>query len=90
MGPLTLHVQEVDPDPTFILGRVILFQPRTIASANRIRFLMFLQTPTKNVQELAKEEREQSETKLRAAIVTSEGAIPAVSGKWRDTWRATS
>ena len=51
---------------------------------------MFLQTPTKNVQELAKEEGEESETKLRAATVTSEGAIPVVAGKRQDTWRATS
>ena len=36
----------------------------------------------KNVQELAKKEGEESEAKLRAAIVTSEGAIPAVAGKW--------
>ena len=45
---------------------------------------------TKNVQELAKEEGEEREAKLRAEIVTSEGAIPAIAGKWRDTWRATS
>ena len=45
---------------------------------------------TKNVQELAKEEGEESEAKLRAVTVTSEGAIPAVAGKRRDTWRATS
>ena len=51
---------------------------------------MFLQTPTKNVQELAKEEGEESETKLGATIVTLEGAIPAVAGKRQDTWRATS
>ena len=46
---------------------------------------MFLQTPTKNVQELAKEEGEESEVKSRAVIVTSEGAIPAVVGNQRDT-----
>ena len=50
---------------------------------------MFLQMPIKNVQVLAKEEGEESETKLRAATVTSEGAIPAVAGKWQDTWKAT-
>ena len=59
-----------------------LCRPRTIASANRARFLIILQTPIKNVQELVKEEGEESEAKLRAAIVTSEGAIPAVAGKW--------
>ena len=51
---------------------------------------MFLQTPTKNVQELAKEEGEESETKLTVVTVTSEGAILAVAGKRRDTWRVTS
>ena len=63
----------------------LLLRPRTIASANRVRFLIILQTPIKNVQELAKEEGEKSEAKLRAAIMTSEGAIPAVAGKRRDT-----
>ena len=38
-----------------------------------------------NAQELAKEEEEESEAKLGAAIMTSEGAIPAVVGKQRDT-----
>ena len=37
--------------------------------------------PIKNVQKLAKEEGEESEAKLRAAIVTSEGAVLAVAGK---------
>ena len=62
-----------------------LLRPRTVASANRARLLIILQTPIKNVQELAKEEGEESEAKLRAAIVTLEGAIPAVAGKRRDT-----
>ena len=39
----------------------------------------------KNMQELAKEEEEESEAKLKAAIVTSEGAIPAIAGKRRET-----
>ena len=68
----------------------LLLRPRTIASANRTRFLIFLQMPIVNAQELAKEKGEESEAKLRAAIVTSEGAIPAVAGKRQDTWRATS
>ena len=59
-----------------------LLRPRTVASANRARLVIILQTPIKNVQELVKEEGEESEAKLRAAIVTSEGAIPAVAGKW--------
>ena len=68
----------------------LLLQPRTVASVNRTRFLIFLQMPIKNAQELAKEEGEESEAKLRAAIVTPEGAISAVAGKRWDTWRATS
>ena len=54
----------------------LLLRPRTVASANRAKFLIILQTPIKSVQELAKEEREESEAKLKAAIVTLEGAIP--------------
>ena len=60
----------------------LLLRPKTVASVNRARFLIILQTPIKNVQELAKKKGEESEAKLRAAIVTSEGAIPAVAGKW--------
>ena len=63
----------------------LLLRLVTVASADRVRFLIILPTPIKNVQELAKEEGEKSEAKLRAAIVTSEGAIPAVAGKRRDT-----
>ena len=63
----------------------LLLRPRIVASANRTRFLMFLQMPIKNVQELAKEEGEESEAKLRAAIVTSEGAIPAIAGNRQGT-----
>ena len=62
-----------------------LLRPRTVASVNRAMFLIILQTPIKNVQELAKEEREESEARLRAAIVISKGAIPAVADRWRDT-----
>ena len=68
----------------------LLLRPRTVASANRTRFLIFLQMPIENTQELAKEEGKESEAKLRAAIMTSKGVIPAVAGKRRDTWRATS
>ena len=63
----------------------LLLRPRTIANANCTKFPMFLQMPTKNVQELDKEEEEESEAKLRAVTVTSKGAIPAVAGKRRDT-----
>ena len=68
----------------------LLLRPRTVASADRARFLIFLQTPIKNVQELAKEEGEESEAKLRGAIEISEGAVSAIVGGWRDPWRATS
>ena len=63
----------------------IFLRPRTVASVNHARFLIILQTPIKNVQKLAKEEGKESEAKLRAAIVTSKGAIPTVAGKQRDT-----
>ena len=63
----------------------LLLRPGTVASANRTRLPIFLQMPIKNVQELAKEEGEESDAKLRAAIVTSEGAVPAVVGKQQDT-----
>ena len=67
-----------------------LLQPGTVASADRARFLIILQTPIKNVQELAKEEGEESEAKLMGAIEISEGAVSAIVGSWRDPWRATS
>ena len=60
----------------------LLLRPETVASADRARSLIILQTPTKNVQELAKEEGEESEAKLRGAIEISEGAISAIAGSW--------
>ena len=68
----------------------LLLQPGTVASADRARFLVILQTPIKSVQELAKEEGEESEAKLRGAIEISEGAIPAIANRWRGPQRATS
>ena len=68
----------------------LLFRPGTVTSADRARFLIILQTPTKNMQELAKEEGEESEAKLRGAIEILKGAILAIVGKWRDPWRVTS
>ena len=62
----------------------------TVAIADRAKPLIILQTPTKNVQELAKEEREESEAKLRVAIEISKGAVSAIAGSWRDPWRSTS
>ena len=69
---------------------ILLPRPGTIASADRARFLIILQMPAKNVQELAKKKRGKSEAKLREVIEISEGAIPAIMGSWRDLWRATS
>ena len=68
----------------------LLLRPGTVASADRARFLIILQTPAKNVQELAKEEGEESEAKLREAIEISKVAILAIVGSWRDPWRTTS
>ena len=68
----------------------LLLRPGIVASADCARFLVILQMPIKSVQELAKEEGEESEAKLRGAIEISEGAIPAIVGNWRDPWRATS
>ena len=62
----------------------LLLRPGTIASVDRARFLIILQTPIKNVQELAKEEGEESEVKLRGAIEISEGVVSAIVGSWRD------
>ena len=42
------------------------------------------------MQELAKEEEEESEAKFRGAIEISEGAVSAITGSWRDPWRVTS
>ena len=63
---------------------ILFLRPRTVASADRARSLIILQTPTKNVQELAKEEGEESEAKLRGAIEISEGVVSAIAGSWRD------
>ena len=61
---------------------ILLLRPRIVASVDRARFLVILQTPIKSVQELAKEEGEESEAKLRGAIEISERAIPAIAGRW--------
>ena len=68
----------------------LLLRLGTIASADRVRSLIILQTPTKNMQELAKEEWEESEAKLRGAIEISKGAVSAIAGSYRDPWRVTS
>ena len=64
--------------------RTLLLRPGTVVSADRVGFLIILQTLAKNVQELAKEEGEESEAKLRGAIEISEGAVSAIAGSWRD------
>ena len=68
----------------------LLLRPETVASADCARFLIIFQTPIKNVQELAKEEGEESEAKLRGAIEISEGAVSTIVDSWRDPWRVTS
>ena len=42
------------------------------------------------MQELAEEEMEESEVKLRGVIEISEGAVFAIAGSWRDPLRTTS
>ena len=59
---------------------VLLLRPGTLASADRVRSLIILQMSTKDVQELAKEEGEESEAKLIGAIEISEGAVSAIVG----------
>ena len=59
----------------------------TVAGVDCVRLLMGLQTQIKNVQELAKEEWEESEVKLREVIEILERATPAIAGSWRDFWR---
>ena len=49
---------------------------RNSTSADRARSLIILQTPIKNVQELAKEEGEESEAKLRGAMRYQRGLSP--------------
>ena len=53
--------------------KTLLLWPGTIASVDCVKLLMSLQTLIKNVQELAKEEGEESEAKLREAIEILEG-----------------
>ena len=62
----------------------LLLRPGTVTSADWAKFLIILQTPIKNVRELAKEEGKESEAKLKGAIEISEGAVSAIVGSWRD------
>ena len=70
--------------------RTFILRPGTVASADRARSLIILQTPTKNMQELAKEKGEESEAKLREAIEILEEAVSTIAGSWQDPWRMTS
>ena len=58
----------------------LLLRLGTVTSADRARFLIILQTLIKNVQELAKEEGEESEAKLRGVIEILEGAVSTIVG----------
>ena len=62
----------------------LLLRPGTVANADRAKSLIILQMSTKNMQELAKEEGEESEAKLRGAIEISKGAVSAIANSWRD------
>ena len=67
-----------------------ILRPGIVASVDHVRSLIILQTSTKDVQELAKEEGKESEAKFRGAIEISEGDVSAIAGSWRDPWRVTS
>ena len=58
-----------------------------VAGTSCVKSMTSLQTLIKNVQELTKEEGEESEAKLREAIEILEGATSAIVGSWRDFWR---
>ena len=60
---------------------VLLLRPGTVVSTNRVKSLIIHQTSTKDVQELAKEEGEESEAKLRGVIEISKGAISAIADR---------
>ena len=60
--------------------RTFFFRLETVASADRARSLMSPQTLIKSAQELAKEEGEESEAKLREAFEILEGVISAIAG----------
>ena len=59
-------------------------EAKDLPSANHVRSLIILQTPTKNVQKLAKKEGEESKAKLRGVIEILEGAISVIASSWRD------
>ena len=59
--------------------KTLIFQLGTVTGVDCVRLLMSLQTLIKNVQELAKEEGEESEVKLRETIEILEGATFATA-----------
>ena len=67
--------------------KTLLLRPGTIASVDCVRPSMSPQTLIKNVQELVKEEEEESEKKLREAIEILEGATFATVSNLLDFWR---
>ena len=75
--PWALQLRQIELGLKFLLffnwirNSTFPLQPRTVASANRTRFLIFLRMPIEIAQELAKEEGEETEAKLWAAIMTS-------------------
>ena len=75
--------------PTFQLGKKEDFPPSTRDRSKRrsCQALDEPQTLIKNAQELAKEEGEESEVKLKEAIEILEGATFATASSWRDFWR---
>ena len=59
--------------------KTLLLRPGTVAGIDCVKLLMSLQTLIKNVQELVKEEGEESEAKLREAIEILEGTTFATA-----------
>ena len=84
-GSWTLQLRQRKHRPKIFLPfnrarkKTLLLRPGTIAGVDCVRLFMSLQTLIKNVQELAKEEREKSEPKLREAIEILEGATFAAT-----------
>ena len=62
--------------------KTLLLRPGTVVGIDCVRPLMSLQTLIKNVQELAKEEGEENEAKLREAIEILKGATFAIASNW--------
>ena len=60
--------------------RTFFFRLGTVASADHAKSLMSPQTLMKSAQELAREEGEESEAKLKEAFEILEGVISAIAG----------